>query len=419
VFAAVAIVFAGAGLLTPALINRLAERAAGASADPLSQWRYRELSVMVRQLALPVVALQFTLAMVLAIQALVTTFEDTFDRWLGQRLEAELYVPVPEGRSADVAARWLASKPELQTSGAWHRVIRGRGSVSVSGRAPLPVDLFGLSPVFSLVSGWDLLAAEDDPWATLARGEGVLVNEQLARRLELGVGDPIGLEVAGQQLNLPIAGVYADYGRPAGEILISGTLLPEQFQPAFESFSITPGALPRAELIRGLEAAWQVSGITVRDNEEIRSLATGVFDQTFLLTRAMAVLTLALAALALLIMGWVFFTGRAWYFRLLATWGLSRREVAAQLTRLSVGLTGSVALLSLPLGIWLTWVLVHRINPLAFGWSLPMAVYPGFWVELIGLSLLIGLGIALLMGRQLRAGAALPVSANSLAGGER
>ncbi|HSH14226.1 MAG TPA: FtsX-like permease family protein, partial [Desulfurivibrionaceae bacterium] len=119
VFAAIAIVFAGAGLLTPALIDRLAERAACASTGPLGRWRYRELAVMVRQLALPVVALQFTLAMVLAIQALVTTFEDTFDRWLGQRLEAELYVPVPEGRSADTAARWLASQPELQASGAW------------------------------------------------------------------------------------------------------------------------------------------------------------------------------------------------------------------------------------------------------------------------------------------------------------
>ncbi|MFO7530090.1 MAG: FtsX-like permease family protein [Marinobacter sp.] len=419
VFAAVAIVFAGAGLLTPALINRLAERAACASVDPLSRWRYRELAVMARQLALPVVALQFTLAMVLAIQTLVTTFEDTFDRWLGQRLEAELYVPVPEGRSAEAAARWLASQPELATSGAWHRVIRGRGSVSVSGSVPAPVDLFAVSPVSSLVAGWDLLVSGDDPWATLTRGEAVLVNEQLARRLELGVGDRITLEVAGQRLNLPIIGIYADYGRPAGEILISGTLLVEHFQPDFESFSITPGALSRAELISGLEAVWQVSDLTVRDNEEIRSLATGVFDQTFLLTRAMTVLTLALAALALLIMGWVFFTGRNWYFRLLATWGLSRREVAAQLTRLSVGLTGSVALLALPLGIWLTWVLVHRINPLAFGWSLPMAVYPGFWVELIGLSLLIGLGIALLMGRQLRAGAALPVSANSVAGGER
>lgn len=419
VFAAIAIVFAGAGLLTPALINRVAERAGLASPDPLGRWRYRELAVMARQLALPVVALQFTLAMVLAIQALVTTFEDTFDRWLGQRLEAELYVPVPEGRSADNAARWLASQPELQAGGAWHRVVRGRSSVSISGAAPAPVDLFALSPVSSLVAGWDLLASADDPWGILAREEGVLVNEQLARRLGVDVGDRLELDVAGERLDLPIAGVYADYGRPAGEVLVSAGLLPAHFQATFESFSITPGALSRAEIIRGLESVWQVAGITVRDNEEIRALATGVFDQTFLLTRAMTVLTLALAALALLIMGWVFFTGRAWYFRLLATWGLSRREVAAQLTRLSVGLTASVALLALPLGIWLTWVLVHRINPLAFGWSLPMAVYPGFWVELIGLSLLIGLGIALLMGRQLRAAAVLPVSASSLAGGER
>ncbi|MCG7200579.1 ABC transporter permease [Marinobacter pelagius] len=419
VFAAVAIVFAGAGLLIPILIYRLAERAACARADPLVRWRYRELAVMARQLALPVVALQFTFAMVLAIQALVTTFEDTFDRWLAQRLEAELYVPVPEGRSGEAAARWLAAQPELKTSGAWHRVIRGRAGVSVPGGTQTPVDVFALSPVSSLLTGWDLLASGDDPWASLAGEQAVLVNEQLARRLGLSVGDRLELQLAGQRSNLPVAGIYADYGRPAGEILINGRLLPEQFQPEFESFSISPGALSRARLRSGLESVWQVSDITLRDNEEIRDLATGVFDQTFLLTRSMTVLTLALAGLALLIMGWVFFTGRAWYFRLLATWGLSRREVAAQLTRLSVGLTGRVALLALPLGIWLTWVLVHRINPLAFGWSLPMAVYPGFWVELVGLSLLIGLGIALLMGRQLRAGVAMPASATSMTGGER
>jgi len=419
VFVAVALVFAGAGLLTPALINGAAEQAARATPDPLGRWRYRELAVMARQLALPVVALQFTLAMVLAIQALVTTFEDTFDRWLGQRLEAELYVPVPEGRSADVAAEWLASQAELQQGGAWHRVIRGRGQLSVAGDSPMPVDLFALSPISSLIRGWDLLASGEDPWAALAGGDGVLVNEQLARRLDLGVGDRIELEMIGQPLALPIVGIYADYGRPAGEVLIDGRLLPEGFRPEFESFSITPGALSRADLVAGLEDVWQVTDLSVRDNDEIRSLASSVFDQTFLLTRAMTLLTLVLAALALLIMGWVFFTGRAWYFRLLATWGLSRRQVAAQLTRLSVGLTASVALLALPLGVWLTWVLVHRINPLAFGWSLPMAVYPGFWAELMGLGVLIGLGIALLMGRQLRSGVSMPVSANSLAGGER
>lgn len=53
------------------------------------------------------------------------------------------------------------------------------------------------------------------------------------------------------------------------------------------------------------------------------------------------------------------------------------RQASAQLIRLSVSLTAAITLLALPLGIWLTWVLVHRINPIAFGWSLPMAVYPG------------------------------------------
>ncbi|WP_330217878.1 ABC transporter permease [Marinobacter similis] len=159
--------------------------------------------------------------------------------------------------------------------------------------------------------------------------------------------------------------------------------------------------------------------MTVRNNERIRELADTVFDQTFLLTRAMTVLTLILAAAALLIMGWVFFSTRVWYYRLLAVWGLRDREVAGQMVRLAVSLTIGIAVLALPLGIWLTWVLVHRINPLAFGWSLPMAVYPEFWVELIGLSLMVGLSIAALMRRQLQQPATMPASASSLAGGDR
>lgn len=172
-------------------------------------------------------------------------------------------------------------------------------------------------------------------------------------------------------------------------------------------------------MTNGLKQVWQVDSLTVRDNRAIEELASAIFDQTFLLTRAMTTLTLILSAIALLMMGWVFFSTRAWYFRLLVVWGLSRRQASAQLVRLSVSLTGAIALLALPLGVWLTWVLVHRINPIAFGWSLPMAVYPGFWLELGVLSMLIGLSIALLMSRQLKSPTVAPVNANALAGGER
>ena len=419
-FIAVAMVFVAAGILAPRLIAWLADWRSGRDKDLQARWRHRELSVLARRLALPLVALQFAMAMVLAVQALVTTFESTFDRWLAQRLEANFYIEVPETADLAPALDWLSEQPELAASGLWHRVIRGRATLpGGEDEAGTSVDVFALGPVGPLVTGWQLFESAPQPWQSLQQGRGVMVNEQLARRQDLEVGQMLKVTLGSQPLEFPVLAIYPDYGRPAGEILIHPSILPADFATGFQSLSVSPGTLSIEDVTDGLKRIWQVEELTVRDNRAIEELASAIFDQTFLLTRAMTTLTLILAAIALLMMGWVFFSTRAWYFRLLVVWGLSRRQASAQLIRLSVSLTGAIALLALPLGVWLTWVLVHRINPIAFGWSLPMAVYPQFWLELGVLSLLIGLSIALLMSRQLKSPTAAPVNANALSGGER
>lgn len=419
-FVAIALVFAGTGLLAPGLIGGAARHRARATDDPLRRWQWSELGVLARRLALPLVALQFALAMVLAVQALVTVFEATFDDWLSQRLAAEYFIEVPAGADSGVAADWLASESPIAGSGQWHRVIRGQATLPAAGPATeQTVDLFALAPVSTMLRAWHFQAATNEPWLPFAEGRGVMVNEQLARRRELSVGDKLTIVLAGESQTLPVLAVYPDYGRPVGEVLVNAEQLPASFAPAFESFSVSPGPVELDGVTAGLKRLWQVEALTVRDNARVRALADAVFDQTFLLTRAMTVVTLVLAATSLLIMGWVFFSARVWYYRLLAVWGLGQRAVAGQLVRLSVTLTMSIAGLALPLGVWLTWALVHRINPLAFGWSLPMAVYPEFWFELAGLSLVIGLSIAVLMRRQLRQPAAVPMSANARSGGER
>ncbi|PXX92782.1 ABC transporter permease [Marinobacter vulgaris] len=408
VFVGTALVFAGTGWLTPGLLALLArwlsDRTDGKASDPLTRWRRRELAVMFSHLALPVVALQFAMATVLAVQALVTTFEQTFDEWLAQRLEAEFYVEVPRGADAGLAAEHLQS---LAGIGAWHRVIRGEARMTVDKGESVPVDLFALTPVSDLVAGWTLLASIDQPWRGLEQG-GVMLNEQLARRRQLDVGDNLTVTIADSVISADIVAIYADYGRPAGEILVAGGALPESFRARFESFSVNPGDLDMADIREQLADVWSVPEVTVRDNASIRALASQVFGQTFLLTRAISLLTLVLAAIALLIMGWVFFTTRVWYFRLLGIWGLPARAIQRQLRRLSVTLTLAVTMAALPLGIWLTWVLVSRINPLAFGWSLPMDLYPLFWIELGLVAAVTGLVVAHLMRRQLvqRAGEA-------------
>ncbi len=419
-FVAVAVVFVASGILAPLVISRVADWRAGRDSDPLTRWRHRELSVLARRLALPLVALQFALAMVLAVQALVTTFESTFDQWLAQRLEADFYIEVPAGADAGMAENWLSESPELAASGLWHRVVRGRATLTTSfGEIGPMVDVFAVGPLGPLVTGWQLFQSVDTPWQHLAEGQGLMVNEQLARRLEVDVGETLDVKLGSQIHSLRVLATYPDYGRPAGEILIDASMLPPDFDPSFQSLSVSPGEGSIESITHELKQIWGVQQLTVRDNRAIEALASAIFDQTFLLTRAMTVLTLILAAISLLLMGWVFFSTRAWYFRLLMVWGLQRREAATQLIRLSLSLTSTIALLALPLGIWLTWVLVHRINPLAFGWSLPMTVYPGFWLELVVVSLLVGLSIALLMRRQLKRPASTPESASALSGGER
>ncbi|MGC8119843.1 FtsX-like permease family protein [Marinobacter sp. VGCF2001] len=419
-FVAVALVFLAAGWLAPLLVAGVARALAARTEDPLKRWRRQELAVLVRRLALPLVALQFALALVLAVHALVTTFESTFERWLGQRLAADYFFEVPPGVDAGTAPGLLTSQPELAAPGQWHQVTRGRADVwTPQASTAVPVDVFALTPISDLMRPWDLLSAVDRPWQRLSEGEGLMVNEQLARRQGLTTGETVRVVFEAGDLEVPILAIYPDYGRPAGEILLLASLLPEGFRARFRSLSVTPGPDGIEPVKDVLREAWPAGPLTVRDNQSVTALATDIFDQTFLLTRAMTTLTLVLAATALLLMAWVFLSTRAWYFRLLMVWGLPRARATAQLTAVSLALTSTIWVCALPLGVWLTWVLVHRINPLAFGWSLPMSVYPVFWLELGVLNMLVGISVALLMRIQLSRPGSAPVSAHALAGGDR
>lgn len=132
-----------------------------------------------------------------------------------------------------------------------------------------------------------------------------MINEQLARRYRLEVGDTLDIRLADTNRNAEVVAIYADYGRPAGEILMAGSALPAAFKPHFQSFSVTPGGVAMSDIRGRLSDTWQTSELTIRDNNSIRALASKVFSQTFLLTRAISLLTLLLAAMALYPLFWI------------------------------------------------------------------------------------------------------------------
>jgi putative ABC transport system permease protein len=68
--------------------------------------------------------------------------------------------------------------------------------------------------------------------------------------------------------------------------------------------------------------------------------------------------------------------------------GLTRRQLAGLEFARTLLLAALTMLAALPLGLGLAWVLLAVVNVAAFGWRLPMHVFPGDWLHLGALSLL-------------------------------
>jgi putative ABC transport system permease protein len=67
--------------------------------------------------------------------------------------------------------------------------------------------------------------------------------------------------------------------------------------------------------------------------------------------------------------------------------GLTRRRLAALELLRAVMLAAVTALAALPLGLALAAILLNVINVEAFGWKLPMQIFPGDWLVLLLLAL--------------------------------
>ena len=117
-----------------------------------------------------------------------------------------------------------------------------------------------------------------------------------------------------------------------------------------------------------------------------RELSILIFDRTFQVTGALSALTLGVAGLALLI---AFLTlAQMRLSQIAPVWALGATR--AQLARAELGralaLAALTLLLALPVGLVLAWMLLNLVNTQAFGWRLPMHVFPADWARLAGLA---------------------------------
>jgi putative ABC transport system permease protein len=216
----------------------------------------------------------------------------------------------------------------------------------------------------------------------MADNAAVMINEQLARQLNLKLGDTLPL-AGRQQTGFTISAIYSDYGNPKGQVLLSLATLQDNWadtERGSTALRVEPTAV--AELISALTAQFSLNETQVIDQNAVKRYSLQLFERTFAATNALNVLVLLIAAIALFSSLLTLSTMRLRHLAPVWACGLSRRYlVGTELLKL-LSLALLTALLAIPLGLLISYCLVAVINVRSFGWALPWQFFPLQWLLL-------------------------------------
>jgi putative ABC transport system permease protein len=378
-FVLMAALLLSASLGLPVLLSRLLDALLGRSRSVLGQWFLADCRQQLPALSLALMALLLALAANIGAGSMTSGFRQTFGNWLEQRLSAELYISPQTPEQTQPLQQWLSEQPSIQAVlPTWQIPLTLQG---------WPADLFGIIDHPHYRQHWPLLeSVAGDPWQQLAAGDSVMLSEQLARHLKITVGDKLPVT---SDWSPRVVGIYADYGNPKGHLLINNEQLlrhwPDQ-QPLRFNLRLAPNTV--SETMDALRQRFDLDDNHLIDQQRLKAWSSQVFERTFAATAALNSLTLGVAGVALFISLLTQSQSRLGQLAPLWAMGVTRR----QLMLLNLGQTWLLAvltlILALPLGLLLAWCLDAVINVQAFGWRLPLQIFPWQLLQLLALAML-------------------------------
>ena len=377
-FLVMAAVLLGAALALPVLLDAILGWGARRATGPVAQWAWADMRQQLSGLSLALMALLLALSANIGVGTMVEGFRETFLGWLDKRLAAEVYVrPADDAEEARLMA-WAEADPRITDA-----LPTRMAEIEIDGVA---VQVLGVTDGPTYRETWPLLSGGPGSWEAVFAGEGVLVSEQAGRRL--GVLEGGTVPIRGR--DLPVVGSYADYGNPKGQVLVALPVLLEA-RPNAERQG-TGLRLDPAEteaVIADLRSEFAIPEDRLIDQAAVKGLAREIFERTFAVTSALNVLTLGVAGVALFASLLTLSDRRLPQVAPLWAMGLTRGRLARVELWKTLGLAALTALVAIPLGLVLAWLLVAVINVHAFGWRLPLFLFPAQWATLAGLSLVI------------------------------
>lgn len=389
-FALMASLLFGAALILPPALALVLHLGQGLVRGPVAEWFLADTRQQLPGLSMALMALMLALATNIGVGTMVSSFRLTFEGWLDQRLASELYVTTRDEAQSEAVRDFLELRSDAVLP-IWS------ADEAVEG---LPGEVFGVVDHATYRDNWPLLVASAGAWDAVMEGRGLLLNEQTWRRLDLPLGAAIDF---GGAEPLELVGVYTDYGNPNAQAIIAldtlTTSFPETHSRLRYGVRVDPA---RAGLLTdALTAEFDLPANGIIDQASIKSFSLSVFERTFAVTAALNILTLSVAAFAMFASLTTLASMRLPQLAPIWALGLTRTRLARlELVRASL-LAVLTFMVALPTGLLLAWALLAVVNVEAFGWQLPMHLFPIDWLYLALLAILAALVAAALPARAL------------------
>ncbi|MCI5112626.1 MAG: ABC transporter permease [Marivita sp.] len=367
-FALLACLLIGAALILPLLLRSAVTLADRQARSAMWQWFWADTRQQVPGMSLALMALLLATAANVGVSTMVSSFRVTFVDFLDQRLAPELFIRIEDtAQSADLEAFLLTNASDVLPLLTVDTDVAG-----------VPTELYGVRVGPTYRENWLFLDDTPDVWDRVEAGRAVVVSEQLARRAGLWTEDTVTLA---PDLTLPIAAIVADYGNPLGQALIAEPLF-RQLYPDVVPVSFGVRSDDPDRLRRTLTEEYGLPDAAITDQARIKAFSLEVFERTFTVTGALNVLTLAVAAFAILMSLLTLASIRV--PQLAPAWalGLTRRRLGQLELLRAVVLALVTTVLAIPLGLMLAWVLLAYVNVEAFGWKLPIYLFPAHYAML-------------------------------------
>lgn len=350
------------------------------SKKPISQWFWADSVQHMSGLSLALMALLLALAINIGVGTMVQSFRTTFLGWLDQRLASDIYL---NAGTLDQAEKVLAYLDSEQAVTAVLPIWNIDGAFN-----DWPIEIFGIKDHAIYRDNWPLLAHTSTVWDDVAGGGHVLVSEQLAHKFELTTGASIELNSELETLKLTVAGIYSDYGNPIGQMLVSVENLTKHWPSSSKTrFGLQVDPTQKDAIMTALADKFDFAEGSLIDQDSLKSVSKSIFEKTFAVTLALNALTLVVAGIALLTNLLTLSQMRLPQLAPIWAMGLTRKRLAMiELTK-AASLALLTAVLALPLGLLVAWILLGVINVEAFGWRIPLSLFPLDWVRLLVLAL--------------------------------